>query len=125
MIRQNKGKVCTARPKKIKFRCVRVRKHKTATFFFVSLPITPPHTFISALVPMEYRRLVNEAHLIVQEFLQSNGYTNAAAAFEQDALSILEDIPKSTPAPKPLIEVLTDIRMNQLHSQLSQLNMPR
>ncbi|KAG0039753.1 hypothetical protein BGZ82_006907 [Podila clonocystis] len=72
---------------------------------------------------MEYRRLINEAHLIVQEFLQSNGYAKAAAAFEQDALSVLEDIPKSTPAPKPLIEILTDIRMAQLHSQLGQLNM--
>ncbi|KAF9427900.1 hypothetical protein BGZ94_003898 [Podila epigama] len=73
---------------------------------------------------MEYRKIINDAHLIIQQFLQSNGYTAAADAFEKDAQSVLEDIPKSTPTPKPLIEILTDLRMRQLHSQLSQLNLP-
>ncbi|KAF9191767.1 hypothetical protein BGZ51_000114 [Haplosporangium sp. Z 767] len=73
---------------------------------------------------MEYRRLVNEAHLLVQEFLQTQGYNNALMAFEQEASSVLEDIPKSMPSPKPLLEMLTDMRMAQLHSQLGQLNMP-
>ncbi|KAG0043938.1 hypothetical protein BGZ83_010820 [Gryganskiella cystojenkinii] len=73
---------------------------------------------------MEYRKLISEAHLIVQEFLQTQGYTNAFEAFNRDANPVLEDIPKSTPAPKPLLEILTDIRMAQLHSQLGQLNMP-
>ncbi|KAG0275057.1 hypothetical protein BGZ95_009212 [Linnemannia exigua] len=73
---------------------------------------------------MEARKLIGEAHLIVQEFLQSNGYTDALAAFLREANPVLEDIPKSLPTPKPLLETLTDIRMNQLHSQLGQLNMP-
>ncbi|KAF9354683.1 hypothetical protein BGX26_007492 [Mortierella sp. AD094] len=73
---------------------------------------------------MEYRRLVSEAHLMVQEFLQTQGYKGALQAYEQEAKGVLEDIPKSMPTPKPLLEVLTDIRMAQLHSQLSQLNMP-
>lgn len=74
---------------------------------------------------MEYRKLVSEAHLIVQDFLQAQGYTDALKAFQTEATPVLEDIPKSMPTPKPLIEILTDIRMAQLHSQLSQLNMPR
>ncbi|KAF9112609.1 hypothetical protein BGX27_003103 [Mortierella sp. AM989] len=61
---------------------------------------------------------------MVQEFLQTQGYTDALQAYEREAKGILEDIPKSMPVPKPLLEVLTDIRMSQLHSQLSQLNMP-
>ncbi|KAG0203267.1 hypothetical protein BGX28_004408 [Mortierella sp. GBA30] len=73
---------------------------------------------------MEYRRLVSEAHLIVQEFLQAQGYSNALLAFESEAGPVLEDIPKSMPTPKPLLEILSDIRMAQLHSQLGQLNMP-
>ncbi|KAI1320683.1 hypothetical protein EDD11_010217 [Mortierella claussenii] len=73
---------------------------------------------------MEYRKLVSEAHLMVQMFLQTQGYTGALQAFEQEAQAVLEDIPKSTPTPKPLLEVLTDIRMAQLHSQFNQLNMP-
>ncbi|GJJ78035.1 hypothetical protein EMPS_10394 [Entomortierella parvispora] len=73
---------------------------------------------------MEYRKLISEAHLIVQDFLQAQGYTNALTAFNTDANPVLEDIPKSTPAPRPLLEILTDIRMAQLHSQLGQLNMP-
>ncbi|KAF9287208.1 hypothetical protein BGZ68_002100 [Mortierella alpina] len=73
---------------------------------------------------MEYRKLVSEAHLIVQDFLQAQGYTDALKAFQTEATPVLEDIPKSMPTPKPLIEILTDIRMAQLHSQLSQLNMP-
>ena len=74
---------------------------------------------------MEYRNLISEAHLIVQDFLLAQGYTNALDAFNTDANPVLEDIPKSTPTPKPLLEILTDIRMAQLHSQLGQLNMPR
>ncbi|KAF9156813.1 hypothetical protein BGX21_001842 [Mortierella sp. AD011] len=73
---------------------------------------------------MEYRRLVSEAHLMVQEFLQTQGYKGALEAYEQEAKGVLEDIPKSMPTPKPLLEVLTDKRMAQLHSQLGQLNMP-
>ncbi|KAF9108052.1 hypothetical protein BGX29_003567 [Mortierella sp. GBA35] len=73
---------------------------------------------------MEARKLISEAHLIVQEFLQAQGYTDALTAFLREAGPVLEDIPKSMPIPKPLLETLTDIRMNQLHSQLRQLNMP-
>ncbi|KAF9917164.1 hypothetical protein BX616_001768 [Lobosporangium transversale] len=73
---------------------------------------------------MEYRRLVSDAHLMVQNFLQSQGYNDALKAFENEAKVVLEDIPQSTPPPKPLIEVLTDIRMSQLHNQLGQLNLP-
>ncbi|KAF9437565.1 hypothetical protein BGZ76_000220 [Entomortierella beljakovae] len=73
---------------------------------------------------MEYRKLVSEAHLMVQEFLKSQGYNNALQAYERDAKEVLEDIPIRSPVPKPLIEVLTDIKMAQLHSQLGQLNMP-
>ncbi|KAF9356449.1 hypothetical protein BGX34_009928 [Mortierella sp. NVP85] len=73
---------------------------------------------------MEYRKLVNEAHLMVLEFLQSQGYRDALEAFEREASTVLEDIPKSMPTPKPLLEVLTDITMSQLHSRLGQLNMP-
>ncbi|KAG0222046.1 hypothetical protein BGX31_009385 [Mortierella sp. GBA43] len=73
---------------------------------------------------MEYRRLVNESHLMVLDFLQSQGYNDTAAAFEREAGSVLEDVPKSTPKPKPLLEVLTDIRMAELQSQMRQLNMP-
>ena len=74
---------------------------------------------------MEARKLISEAHLIVQQFLESQGYTDTIAAFLREAAPVLEDIPKSLPTPKPLLETLTDIRMNQLHSQLGQLNMPR
>ena len=74
---------------------------------------------------MESRKLISEAHLIVQDFLQTQGYTDALAAFLREAAPVLEDIPKSMLAPKPLLETLTDIRMNQLHSRLGQLNMPR
>ncbi|KAF9905944.1 hypothetical protein EC991_001185 [Linnemannia zychae] len=73
---------------------------------------------------METRKLISDAHLIVQEFLQSQGYTDALAAFLREAGPVLDDIPKSLPTPRPLLETLTDIRMNQLHSQLGQLNMP-
>ncbi|KAG0361764.1 hypothetical protein BGZ54_008977 [Gamsiella multidivaricata] len=73
---------------------------------------------------MEYRRLVSEAHLMVQQFLQAQGYSAALDAYEHEAKAVLEDIPKSMTQPKPLLEVLTDIRMAQLHSQLGQLNMP-
>ena len=76
-------------------------------------------------ITMEYRKLVNEAHLMVLEFLQSQGYRDALEAFEREASTVLEDIPKSMPTPKPLLEVLTDITMSQLHSRLGQLNMPR
>ncbi|KAF9208465.1 hypothetical protein BGZ49_008753 [Haplosporangium sp. Z 27] len=61
---------------------------------------------------------------MVQEFLQTQGYNKALQEYEQEAKGVLEDIPKSMPTPKPLLEVLTDIRMAQLHSQLGQLNMP-
>jgi hypothetical protein len=74
---------------------------------------------------MEARKLISEAHLIVQQFLESQGYSDALAAFLREATPVLEDIPKSMPAPRPLLETLTDIRMNQLHSQLGQLNMLR
>ncbi|KAF9138151.1 hypothetical protein BGX30_009470 [Mortierella sp. GBA39] len=74
---------------------------------------------------MDTRKLISDAHLIVQQFLESQGYTGALTAFLREAAPVLEDIPKSLPIPKPLLETLTDIRMNQLHSQLGQLNMPR
>lgn len=74
---------------------------------------------------MEARKLISEAHLIVHQFLESQGYTDALATFLREAAPVLEDIPKSLPTPKPLLETLTDIRMNQLHSQLGQLNMAR
>ncbi|KAF9930141.1 hypothetical protein FBU30_000809 [Linnemannia zychae] len=73
---------------------------------------------------MEARKLIGDAHLIVKDFLQSQGYTDALAAFLREAEPVLDDIPQSTPTPKPLLEILTDIRMNQLHSQFGQLNMP-
>ncbi|KAF9939922.1 hypothetical protein BGZ65_008960, partial [Modicella reniformis] len=79
--------------------------------------------FVITLDSMEYRRLVSEAHLMVQEFLQSQGYKDALVAFEREASTVLEDIPKSMPTPKPLLEFLTDNRMSQLHSQLGQLTM--
>ncbi|KAG0299633.1 hypothetical protein BGZ98_009881 [Dissophora globulifera] len=73
---------------------------------------------------MEFRNIVGEAHLMVLEFLRSQGYAEALQAYEQEAKSVLEDIPKSLAAPKPLLEVLTDLKMAQLHSQLGQLNLP-
>ncbi|KAF9586400.1 hypothetical protein BGW38_005677 [Lunasporangiospora selenospora] len=73
---------------------------------------------------MEQRKTVSEAHLIVQEFLRTMGYTATLEAYEREANPVLEDIPKSMEAPKPLFEILTDIKMSQMHSQFSQLNMP-
>ncbi|KAF8927090.1 hypothetical protein BGZ58_010638 [Dissophora ornata] len=61
---------------------------------------------------------------MVREFLQTQGYTAALQAYDEEAKGVLEDIPKSMPVPKPLLEFLTDMRMAQLHSQLGQLNMP-
>jgi hypothetical protein len=73
---------------------------------------------------MEHRKIVSKAHLMVQEFLQSQGYKGALEAFESEAKTVLEDIPRSLTKPRPLIEVLTDIEMSQLHNQFNQLNMP-
>ncbi|KAG0222587.1 hypothetical protein BGW41_005931 [Actinomortierella wolfii] len=73
---------------------------------------------------IDSRRVVMEAHLVVRDFLETCGYDDALAAFDREAESFLDDIPRNMSRPQPLVEMLNEKHISDLQRQLSGMRLP-